>query len=166
MAEETAQTTGTEETNGQSTEAKEFQAITSQEDFDKAIQARIARERAKIPTDYEDLKAKAAKLAQFEESQKSEAQKAQERLEAAERRATELELKATRAEVAAAKGVPVELLSGSSREELEKAADALIAFKGTQAKGPVVPNQGQTPEGKPGVQSDLEFANFLTGRSN
>jgi len=154
MAEETTQTTGTEETNGQSTEAKEFQAITSQEDFDKAIQARIARERAKIPTDYDELKAKAAKLAEFEESQKTEAQKAQERLDAAEKRAAELEIKATRAEVAAAKGVPVELLTGSTQEELEAAAEALIAFKGEPAKGPVIPSQGAMPANTPGDAND------------
>src|SRR5690606_30445158 len=145
MAEETTQTTGKEGTKGQSTGAKALQAIASQEDFDKAIQARIARERAKIPTDYDELKAKAAKLAEFEESQKTEAQKAQERLDAAEKRAAELELKATRAEVAAAKGVPVELLSGSTQEELETAADKLIACKGEPAKGPVIPGQGTMP---------------------
>ena len=75
--------------------------------------------------------AAAKRLAELEESQKTEAQKVQERLDAAEKRAAELELKATRAEVAAAKGVPVELLSGSTQEELEAAADALIAFRGT-----------------------------------
>lgn len=72
----------------------------------------------------------AQRLAELEEAQKTEAQKAQERLEAAEKRAVELELKATRAEVAAAKSVPVELLSGSTQEELEASADALIAFRG------------------------------------
>lgn len=137
MAEETAQTTGTEETNEQGTDAaKEFQAITSQEDFDKAIQARIARERAKIPTDYEELKAAKAELDKIRESQKTEAEKVQERLDAAERRAQELELKATRAEVAAAKGVPVDLLSGGTQEELEASADALIAFRGEQKSAP------------------------------
>lgn len=145
MSEQTAPTTGTEETNGQSPEAKEFQAITSQEDFDKAIQARIARERAKIPTDYDELKAAKVELDKIRESQKTEAQKAQERLDAAEKRASELELKATRAEVAAAKGVPVELLSGGTQEELEAAADALIAFRGEAPKGPVVPGQGAAP---------------------
>jgi len=144
MAEETAPTTGTEETNGQGTDDKEFQAITSQEDFDKAIQARLARERAKF-NDYDDLKAKADKFKKFEDAQKTEAQKAQERLEAAEKRAVELELKATRAEVAAAKGVPVELLSGSTQAELEAAADALIQFRGEQAPAGSlrVPSEGK-----------------------
>lgn len=148
MAEETTQTTGTEEIDERGTETKEFQAITSQEDFDKAIQARIARERAKF-MNYDEGQAAIAKLKEFEESQKTEAQKAQERLDAAEKRASELELKATRAEIAAAKGVPVELLSGGTQEELEASADALIAFRGEPAKGPVIPGQGATPKTAP-----------------
>jgi hypothetical protein len=87
----------------------------------------------------------AKRLAELEESQKTEAQKAQERLDAAEKRAVELELKATRAEVAAAKGVPVELLNGGTREELEASADALIQFKGAKPNGPVIPGQGTAP---------------------
>lgn len=102
----------------------------------------------------------AKRLAEFEESQKTEAQKSQERLEAAEKRAAELESKATRAEVAAAKGVPVALLSGSTQEELEAAADALIAFKGEQPTGPVIPNQGKTPNKPAGTSAD-RFASAL-----
>jgi DNA repair exonuclease SbcCD ATPase subunit len=160
MADETAPTTGTEETNGQGTEGKEFTAITSQEDFDKAIQARIARERAKIPTDYDDLKTKAAKFAEWEEAQKTEAQKAQERLDAAEKRASELELKVTRAEVAAAKGVPANLLTGSTQEELEASADALIAFKGEpQPQRLHIPNEGGSPANT--STPSTEFAAFM-----
>src|SRR5690606_31113331 len=118
--EQTAPTTGTENTTSESKKDEpkvEFQAITSQEEFDRAIQARIARERAKF-ADYDELKAKADKFVEWENAQKTEAQKAQERLEAAERRAAELELKVIRAEVAAEKGVPAELLTGSTRDEL------------------------------------------------
>lgn len=164
MAEETAQTTGTEETNEQSTEAKEFQAITSQEDFDKAIQARIARERAKIPTDYEELKAAKAELDKIRESQKTEAEKVQERLDAAEKRAVELELKATRAEVAAAKGVPVELLSGGTQEELEASADALIAFRGEQKAAPSSSAIGRANTTKGTATTADAFAAFVEGQ--
>lgn len=65
-----------------------FAAITSQEDFDRRIQDRIARVKATPPSDYEDLKAKAAKLAELEEANKTELEKAQERAEKAERDAT------------------------------------------------------------------------------
>lgn len=165
MAEETAQTTGTEETNGQGTEAKEFQAITSQEDFDKAIQARIARERAKF-VGYEEGQAALAKLAELEESQKTEAQKTQERLDAAEKRAVELELKATRAEVAAAKGVPVELLSGGTQEELEASADALIAFRGEQKSAPSSSAIGRANTTDGTATTADAFAAFVEGQLN
>lgn len=167
MAEETALTTGTEETNGQGAEAaKEFQAITSQEDFDKAIQARIARERAKIPTDYEELKSAKAELDKIRESQKTEAEKVQERLDAAERRAVELELKATRAEVAAAKGVPVELLSGGTQEELEASADALIAFRGEQKTAPSSSAIGRANTTAGATTTADSFAAFIEGQLN
>lgn len=89
----------------------------------------------------------AQRLAEIEEAQKTEAQKAQERLDAAEKRAAELELRAARAEVAATKGVPANLLSGSTREELEASADALIEFRGTQEQQKlIVPNEGKSPD--------------------
>lgn len=129
MAENTDSTTVTEETNGQ---AEGFEPIASQEALDKIIQARIARERAKF-ADYDSLKAQASKLAEFEASQKTEAQKQQEALEDAQRQLAELTVAKAKAEVAAAKGVPAHLLSGSTQEELEAAADALIAFRGEQS---------------------------------
>lgn len=152
-----------EQINEQATDgAKAFEAITSQADFDAAIQSRIARERAKIPTDYDDLKAKADKYAVWEESQKTESQKVVDRAEAAERRVLELESRTVRAEVAAAKGIPVELLSGSTQEELEKSADALIAFRGEQgSKKLVVPQEGSSPPNQPSDSS--EFVGKLFG---
>jgi len=92
----------------------------------------------------------ARRLAEIEESQKTEAQKAQERLEAAEKRAAELELRSIRAEVAAEKGVPIGLLTGGTKEEVEAAADALLAFRGEQQAAQVaeysIPAAGHRPE--------------------
>lgn len=88
----------------------------------------------------------AKRLAELEDAQKTEAQKQQEALEKAQRELAELTVAKTRAEVAAAKGVPVELLTGSTQEELEAAADALIAFKGDpQPQKLIVPNEGNSP---------------------
>lgn len=77
---------------------------------------------------------KAKRLDELEESQKTELQKAADRAAAAEAKAAEIEARATRAEVAAEKGVPANLLTGSTQEELEASADALIAFRGQQPK--------------------------------
>lgn len=110
---------------------KPFTAPQSQEDLNKIIEARLARERAKF-ADYDTLKSAAEKLAEIEAANQTEAEKTQARLEVAEKRAAELEVQYLRAEVANEKGVPAKLLAGATREELEAAADELIAFRGEQ----------------------------------
>jgi hypothetical protein len=77
---------------------------------------------------------KAKRFDEFEESQKTEQQKLADKLAAAEARAAELEVKTLRAEVAADKGIPASLLSGSTLEELTASADALVAFRGEKPK--------------------------------
>lgn len=160
MSEQTSTAVAGEQNEQGQEAAKEFEAITSQEDFDKAIQARIARERAKF-ADYDDVKAKAAKLAEIEAANLTEAEKIAARAEAAEKRAAYLEVQVARAEVAAAKGVPAELLTGSTKEELEKAADALIAFRGEKVAARLtIPNADKRPA-KPGNGDEREFAKTL-----
>jgi len=144
--------------------ADEFKAPSSQEELDRIIQGRLDRERKRF-ADYDDLKVRAAKLAEIESANQTEAEKVQARLDAAEKRAVELESKALRAEVAAAKGVPSALLTGSTQEELEAAADALIAFRGEQK--PAGPSSSalnransNTVKGSTGDQ----FADFFTSK--
>ena len=92
-----------------------------------------------------ELEPVAAKAVELEEASKSELQKAQERAEAAERALADATATAVRAEVAAAKGVPVALLSGDTREALEASADALLAFRDeTARKGNYAPSEGRT----------------------
>ena len=144
--------------------ADEFKAPSSQEELDRIIQGRLDRERKRF-ADYDDLKVRAAKLAEIESANQTEAEKVLARLDAAEKRAVELESKALRAEVAAAKGVPSALLTGSTQEELEAAADALIAFRGEQK--PAGPSSSSlnrvntnTVKGSTGDQ----FADFFTSK--
>ncbi|MDR2372924.1 MAG: DUF4355 domain-containing protein, partial [Bifidobacteriaceae bacterium] len=144
--------------------ARPWSAPGSQEELDRIISERLARERAKFG-DYEDLKAKAAKWEEAEDAAKSEAQRAIERAEKAEAALKDREAKdalaALRAEVAAAKaeaGLPAgaaDLLAGSTREELEASADKLVAVFGAGGRkgavGPYVPSEGKpvtrTPAG-------------------
>lgn len=79
--------------------APEFKAITSQADLDKLIGERLARERSKF-ADYEDLKAKAAKVDAAEEASKTEAQKLADRIKEAEDRAAKAESQALRFRIA------------------------------------------------------------------
>lgn len=88
-----------------------------------------------------------ARIKEFEDAQKSEAEKQAERIAQIERENAELKSAKTRAEVAAAKGVPAVLLTGSTQEEFEASADALIAFKGTQEPQKlIVPSEGKSPD--------------------
>ena len=104
----------------------------------------------------------AKRLTEIEEASKTESQKANDRAEAAEKRAAELETRTTRAEVAAVKGIPAELLSGSTQEELEASADALIKFQGEkQAPRLHIPNEGNSPTQQTG---DDEFVRQLFGK--
>lgn len=68
-----------------------------------------------------------SKLKELEDRDKSDSEKLTERIAAAERRAVEAESKALRYEVATEKGVKARWLSGSTREELEAAADEYLA---------------------------------------
>lgn len=67
------------------------------------------------------------KLKEFEDRDKSESEKLAERIAAAERRAEEAEAKSLRFEVSVEKGVKARWLSGTTREELEAAAEEYLA---------------------------------------
>lgn len=64
----TTQQTASIEPSGKSTEAKTF----TQEQVNRMIQERLARAKSEPPADYEDLKAKAARLDELEDAQKTE----------------------------------------------------------------------------------------------
>jgi hypothetical protein len=114
----------------------------SQEEFDRIISDRLAREGKKYEG-FDDFKAKAAKLDELEQANKSELEKYQERIAALEKENGTLASTALRTDIASAKGVPAQLLPASgTKEELEAAADALLAFKGTAPAGPVVSADG------------------------
>lgn len=73
----------------------------SQEDLDRIVGERLARERSnapKVPDDYEDLKAKAARLTELEAAGQSDLDKANARAEQAEAKAQQAETKAAEAE--------------------------------------------------------------------
>lgn len=94
----------------------------SEEDWKR--HARTWEQRAKENADA------AKKLKELEDAQKSDLDKANERASTAEGKASQAELRALRAEVALDKGLSATLakrLQGSTREEIEKDADELLA---------------------------------------
>jgi hypothetical protein len=100
--------------------------------------------------DYDDLKAKAARLDELEAASKSDVEKATERAAEAERKATEAESRALRLEVANAKGLSTgqaKRLTGTTREELEADADELLdTFKAPTPEEPKPAAPGSTPK--------------------
>lgn len=128
----------------------------------KALQA----ERARAAKAEADLRAYKQEI---EDSKKTDAQKSTEALAAAQAEGREAASKALRYEVAAAKGLSLTLaarLSGSTREELEADADALMTLipKAPDAAPAPPPNGPTVPGQQPGgvqtpalvTQSDLD----------
>lgn len=103
----------------------------------------------------------AARLKELEDRDKTDAERAAEELAETKRQLAEATAAALRSEVAAAKGVPASLLSGSTQEELEASADALIAYKGEPAKPRLhLPGEGQQPRVGAGSTAE-QFAAFM-----
>lgn len=91
-----------------------------------------------------------ARIKEFEDAQKSEAEKQAERIAQIERENADLKTAKTYAEVANTKGVPAALVAGpasNSAEDIAAFADALIAFKGEpEPQKLIVPSEGRSPD--------------------
>lgn len=109
-------------------------------------------------------KSAAERLAEIEAANQTEAEKAATRAEAAEKRAAELEAQVLRAEIANTKGVPAALLTGSTKEELEAAADALIEFRGEQKQTPSSPALGRVNGAATAATPGAQFESFLNAQ--
>lgn len=114
------------------------------------VNAMLADQKRKLGEkfgDYDDLKAAASKLAEIEESSKTELQKALDRATAAEERIAAYEAKEQTAkwaaEIVKGSSIPASVLRGSTREELEAHFNELKALAPTPKRTPV-------PAGKSG----------------
>ena len=147
---DTTEATATEATDNQATSADRhtFTPITTQEELDKVIGARLAREREKF-ADYDDLKAAASKLAD------ADARLAQIDAQAA--------LDKIRNDVAQEAGVPAGLLRGSTKDELAAHASALAEALKARPSVPVIPTQGATPSVSDADSARRAFAQELFG---
>lgn len=153
MTEPLAQEQETAESNEQSS----FTPINTQEEFNNAIKARLARERAKY-AGFEEFKDKAAKFDEIEAANKTELEKLTERLEQAEKKVADYETAEARnaivAEVAHETGLPIQtvaILRGETKDELLEAA-ALV--------------QPKQPDALPSVPSDRTHAKTGQALSN
>jgi hypothetical protein len=119
----------------------------------------LAKERTarrKFEADAKKNASAAQRLAEVEDADKSEVQKANDKAAAAEARAKTAEVRVARLEVAAAKGLGPTLaarLVGETREELEADADELMAQlkpsgNGTDKQGEGKTGSGGTPDSR------------------
>lgn len=111
---------------------------------------------------------KAKKWDDAEAANLSELEKAQARIAELERAATDSEMKALRANIAAETGVPAALLTGADEDGLRASAEALLAFKGTAPKAPASEGQGKvgTPIGGPVQITASELSSMSTAEIN
>lgn len=93
-------------------------------------------EARKWETRAKENNAAAKRLAEIEEASKSEAQKQAEAFANLQAENARLQAEALRSQVAATKGVPADLLAGTTEEELNAAADRLLEFRGTSTPSP------------------------------
>lgn len=160
----------------------EFTPIQSQEDFDRRIQDRIARERAKY-SDYDALKAAAGEFEQFKEASKTEQQKAidaaksegaQEVAGKFTKRIVNAEIKATAAALGFADpGDAIALFGDISKVKVEDDGPDADAIKSRLTdiatnkpyliKGEAGPSRATRPKPKAGHASD--DSNKPTGKS-
>jgi hypothetical protein len=150
--EQTAEATGTEtaateqqtETDPKPTETVDFWKTKARE------QEKRAKENATA----------AKRLAEIEESQKTEAQKSADRIKALEDQVATAERDALRFKVASKYGIGDEdtdlFLTASDEETLQKQAERLVGRQAEQKKqGNRVPSEGTNPQAKPDEMRDF-----------
>lgn len=150
---------GTENTTGATQGEKTF----TQEQVNAIVGDRVKQERSKY-LDYESLKEKAAKFDAAEKANKTELQKATEKVDALQKELDALKaegaVRQIREEVATANGVPASLLSGTTKEDCEAQAKALLEFAGKSGYPQV--KDGGTPKNVPsGKETRDQFAEWF-----
>lgn len=153
--------------SGETPAAEEFKPITSQDDLNRIIGERVKRAK---PADYDDLKAKAAKLDEIEAANQTEAEKQAKRLADLEAELSTTRRDSLRLKIASAHGITdaddIDLfLTGTDEETLTKQALRLSERTADRKKSHVVPGEGKTPSSNSGDEGMREFARGLFKRT-
>jgi len=143
-----------------------FKPITSQEDLNAIIGERVSRAKAQF-SDYDDLKAKAARLDEIEQGDKTEADKANERISSLEKELKQSKHDALRSRVQAKFSISDDdaslFLTGDDEESLTRQAKRLAERDSDRNKqGNRAPYQGRTPD-KPQNGDERETVRSLFG---
>ena len=171
MSEEDAPVQEAETTPAEDQQASDAPEATEEpKQFDEGYVKKLRAEAAKYRTEAQEAKAKAQ---EYEDAQKSELEKAQDKLAATEEAKAQAEATLLRYEVATSKGVPsqlMELLTGSSQEELERQADLILENAKTadapQATFEGGPREPAPAPKEPGTAHNELLVQLLRGASN
>lgn len=132
----------------------------SQQELDAIVADRLKRERAKYEG-FEEFKSKAQKLDEIEEANKSELDKAHERVSTLEAELNQLkkdaEIRAIREKVAKEQGIPAEsmsLLTGETEETCMEQAKTILSIA-VPGNYPHVPDGGELQNINKGSARDL-----------
>lgn len=133
----------------------------TQEELDRIVGERLTRERAKYP-DYEEMKAKAARLDELEEANKTELEKANEMAERYKKELDALKnaesIRTIREKVAKEMEIPVNLLTSDTEEGCKEQAAAIKAF--AKPGYPKVKDGGE-PQNTHGQTTREQFADWV-----
>lgn len=138
-----------EETQPEKTEETAGKTFT-QEEVDALIKKRLARAKSDVPSDYEELKKKATKFDELQNANKTELEKANEELgrlraDIAQRDET-ARIQKLKDEVSKETGVPVSLISGTTKEEMETFAQDVAEYA-KKDSAPVLKKSGKFAHG-------------------
>lgn len=168
MSETTVDATSTEQQNDGGNSG--FTPPASQEELNRIISERVAREKAKY-ADHADLKAKAARLAEIEQASLTETEKTAQRIAAADAAVAEVPAKVAeslRTHLVALHEINAEdaelFLTANDPELLLKQVQRLIGREADRKKsGGRAPAQGRTPSNSGTDTSEREFVRGLFG---
>lgn len=153
--------------------AEEFKPITTQEEFNAAIKARLERQESTIRkeyADYEDLKAQGAKFEEEKQAYEKQAQASAEKIASLKKELDEskatvkgLQIKELKSSIAAELGLPAALrdrIAGETEEEIRKDAQILskVFAEKNRQKLP-----GFNPEKAPGDDKEIAWKQVLEG---
>lgn len=157
-----------QETNPNPTAGKnEPEKTFTQSQLDAIVADRLKRAEGKY-ADYEDLKAKARKLDELTEAEKSDLQKAQDAAAGYKAQLDDLQaqIKArdARDKVSAEKGVPAYLLTASTEEDCRKQADDILRFSQGRPKYPDTGDGGEPAGSGGGGATRDQFAEWMNAK--
>lgn len=134
----------------------------TQEEVNAIVGKRLAEEKGKY-SDYDEIKAKAAKFDEAEEANKTELQKAIERANNFEAELQGMkkaeEIRQMKEKIATETGIPANLINGTTEEECKAQAEAIKAFA-TPSGYPRVKDGGETHTPH-GGNAKADFAEFM-----